>query len=374
MNETMNHPALLPAGMRDVLPPEAEVEARTVERLMEVFAAHGFARVEPPLLEFEDSLFAGAGAATAEQTFRVMDPESQRMLGFRADTTPQVGRLAATRLAGAARPLRLAYAGQCLRVRGGQTQPERQVAQAGIELIGHDSAAADAEIILVAAEALAAVGILDLSFDLTAPPLVAGLLRDFAPARRGALARALERKDASDVAALGGAQSEVLLALLAATGAAEAAVPALLEIELPAPAWAQAARMAEIVAAVRARNATVGLTVDPVEFRGYRYHTGVCATVFCAVSGAELGQGGRYLCGEREPATGLTLYPDTIVRVAPAMALKPRVYVPVGADGSAARAAGFATVAGLELVGDVVAEARRQKCSHWLRDGRAVEI
>jgi ATP phosphoribosyltransferase regulatory subunit len=131
--------------LRDLLPPEAETEAAAIETLMEVFASHGYQRVKPPLLEFEDSLLAGSGAAVAEQTFRLMDPDSQRMMGVRADTTPQVARIATTRLASAPRPLRLSYAGQCLRVRGNQLVPARQVAQAGIELIGNDSAAAGAD-------------------------------------------------------------------------------------------------------------------------------------------------------------------------------------------------------------------------------------
>ncbi len=128
--------------------------------------------MKPPLLEFEDSLLAGSGAAVAEQTFRLMDPDSQRMMGLRADTTPQVARIATTRLAQAPRPLRLSYAGQCLRVRGSQLAPDRQIAQAGIELIGCDNPAADAEIVLVGAEALASVGLTRTSFDLTLPTLV----------------------------------------------------------------------------------------------------------------------------------------------------------------------------------------------------------
>ena len=150
------HPALLPAGLRDLLPPDAEAEAAAVQALMDSFAAHGYQRVKPPLLEFEDSLLAGSGAAVADQTFRLMDPETRRMMGLRADMTPQVARIAITRLGHVARPLRLSYAGQCLRVQGSQIAPDRQVAQAGIELIGHDSPAADAEIVLLAAEALAA--------------------------------------------------------------------------------------------------------------------------------------------------------------------------------------------------------------------------
>src|SRR4029078_6147490 len=179
-DDAPNHPALLPAGLRDLLPPEAETEAASVEALMDVFAAHGYQRVKPPLLEFEDSLLAGSGAAVAEQTFRLMDPVSQRMMGLRADTTPQVARIAATRLTHAPRPLRLSYAGQCLRVRGTQLPPDRQITQAGIELIGRDNPAADAEIVLVGAEALATVGLTRTSFDLTLPTLVPLLLDDCA--------------------------------------------------------------------------------------------------------------------------------------------------------------------------------------------------
>jgi ATP phosphoribosyltransferase regulatory subunit len=373
MNETsLTHPALLPVGLRDVLPPEAELEARSVETIMDCFAAHGYQRVKPPLLEFEDSLFAGSGAATAEQTFRLMDPDSQRMMGLRADTTPQIARLATTRLASAPRPLRLAYAGQCLRVRGSQLQPERQIAQAGIELIGHDTAEADAEIILTAVEALAAVGLTSISIDLTVPRLVLHLLEDLPAASRPALARALDRKDAAEVAELGGTIAGLLLQLLEATGTAERAIPALLAIDLPQSARIQAIRMAETVAAIRRQRPDLPLTADPVEFRGYQYHTGICMTLFAPGRQAELGRGGRYLCGDTEPATGITLYPDTIVRVAPDQKLRPRIYLPFGTTPEQAamcRAQNFATIAGLEAHSSPLEEAARLGCSHLYKDG-----
>ena len=198
--------ALLPAGLRDLLPPEAETEAASVEAIMDAFAAHGYQRVKPPLLEFEDGLLAGNGAAMTDQTFRLMDPDSHRMMGLRADMTPQVARIATTRLAHVPRPLRLSYAGQSLRVRSAGLAAERQVAQAGIELIGHDSPEADAEIVQVGAEALAALGLTRISFDLTLPPLVPTLLEEagLPPPVRASLSRALDRKDAAAVADRGG--------------------------------------------------------------------------------------------------------------------------------------------------------------------------
>jgi ATP phosphoribosyltransferase regulatory subunit len=379
MSDDPPNPALLPAGLRDLLPPDAETEASAVEALMDVFAAHGYQRVKPPLLEFEDTLLAGSGSAVADQTFRLMDPESQRMMGLRADTTPQVARIATTRLAGAPRPLRLSYAGQCLRVRGTQLAPDRQIAQAGIELIGYDSPDADAEIVLVAAEALAALGLTRVSIDLTLPMLTPTLLDEagMSGPARSALARALDRKDAAAVTQHGGKLAPVLTELLLAAGPADRALAALEAARLPGPAETLASRLSEAVGAIRTRAPQLRLTIDPVEFRGFRYETGVSATVYAPGRHEELGRGGRYLCGETEPATGLTLFPDAVLRVAPNRAARARVLVPFGASHAAAaalRAEGYATVAALAPAADEAAEAWRLGCSHLLRDGVAVRL
>jgi ATP phosphoribosyltransferase regulatory subunit len=378
MNETpVIHPALLPVGLRDVLPPEAELEAKSVETIMECFAAHGYQRVSTPLLEFEESLFAGAGTATIEQTFRLMDPESQRMIGVRADITPQIGRVASTRLAHAPRPLRLAYAGQCLRVRGGDLQNSRQIGQAGIELIGPDAAEADAEIILTAAQAFTALGLAGVSFDLTFPRLVLSLLDNVEAAALPGLTHALDRKDRAAIAGIGGGRAKQLLQLLDACGPAERAIPALLAIDLPDAAKAHAGRMADTVEAVRKNNATLSLTADLVEFRGYKYHTGICVTVFATGQQAELGRGGRYLCGTSEPATGITLYPDTIVRIAPAASLRPRLYLQYGTSpeiAASCRQQNFATVMGLAPVKNPLAEAIRLGCSHYFKNNNIASV
>jgi len=366
------HPALLPSGLRDILPPEAEIAARTVEAIMDCFAAHGYQRVSPPLMEFEDSLFAGSGAATAEQTFRLMDPESQRMMGVRADVTPQIARLATTRLADAPRPLRLAYAAQCLHVSGSQLQPERQIAQAGIELIGADTPSADAEIVLTAVEALGEIGLRDLSVDLTTPRLVPEILRVTGTVGTAALSAALDRKDAAAIEALGGDAAPLLLALLDACGPAERGLRALAAATLPPEAAAQIARLAATVAAIHSIRPGLPVTIDPVEFRGYHYHTGICMTVFAIGHQAELGRGGRYLTGDNEAATGITLYPDTLTKLAPRPALRPRVFLPYGTAPAAAaqsRAAGYATVNALSATTDDRTEATRLGCSHIFING-----
>jgi ATP phosphoribosyltransferase regulatory subunit len=367
MTDDPPNPALLPAGLADLLPPEAEREALLVEVLAETFARFGYERVKPPLLEFEDSLFAGSGAAVAEQTFRLMDPVSQRMMGLRADTTPQVARVAATRLAHLPRPLRLSYAGQVLRVRGTQLAPARQLPQAGIELIGVDSAEADAEVAAVAVAALAAVGAGHVTLDITLPRLAPALLdaAGVEGAARQALARALDRKDAAAVAELGAASgmaAQLLPRLLAAAGPVDGALAALEAAALPPAARAMADNAAAMVAALRAHLPGLRVTLDPVEFRGLRYHTGVAFTVFGEGLTGELARGGRYMSGA-EPATGMTLYPDALARAVAPRPPRARVFVPIGAPPAAAaalRARGMATVPALSAADT----AARLRCTH----------
>ncbi|HWX50555.1 MAG TPA: ATP phosphoribosyltransferase regulatory subunit [Roseomonas sp.] len=377
MTEDLPNPALLPSGLADLLPPEAARETAMVEAMLAVFASHGYERVKPPLLEFEDSLLAGSGAAVADQTFRLMDPDSHRMMGLRADITPQVARIAATRLAGVSRPLRLSYSGQVLRIHGSQLAPERQVPQAGIELIGVDCAEADAEVALLAITALAEVGVTAPSLDITLPTMAPALL-DAAGVQgelRRKLARALDRKDAAavrELSALAGPPAIGLPALLTAAGPADRALAALQEADLPPAARAIADNAAAIIAVIRARAPELHITLDPVEFRGLQYHVGVAFTLYGVGTTGELARGGRYRSGE-EPATGMTLYLDAVRRAAPVPPEAPRVFIPLDADPAAAaglRAQGFVTVAALTPADTP----QRLRCGHILRGNSAAPI
>src|SRR6516164_8763366 len=243
------HPALLPTGMHDLLPPEAEIEAAVVAQLMATLRAHGYERVKPPLVEFEETLFSGAGAAMATSTFRMMDPVSHRMIGVRADMTPQIGRIAATRLGNAPRPLRLSYAGQVLRVRGSEIRPERQVGQVGAELIGAAAPAADVEVIAVAGEALAAIGVPHLSVDISLPTLVPAVAEAYgiAGGRAVALRAALDHKDVAAVAAVAGEAGELFGNLLAAAGPASTTLAALDRLDLPERARTERMRLGAVL-------------------------------------------------------------------------------------------------------------------------------
>jgi len=365
---------LLPTGLQDLLPPEAAHEAAAIERLMRELAAHGYERVKPPLLEFETGLFAGVGAETASQAFRLMDPVSQKMVAVRADQTPQVSRIARSRLVNAPRPLRLCYAGQVLRIKGSQLRPERQFAQVGAELIGALDAAADAEVILLAARAAKIAGVRAPTVDLCVPTVVKRIC-DAHGVTGEAMVKlrvALDHKDVSGVRELGGSAAELLERLMLSSGPAARALAAFESVELPEAAAAERDRLGEVLRLIRQVDPALTVTVDLVEHRGYEYQTGLSFTLFARGVDGELGSGGRYRAPDNEPATGFTLYMDTLLRAVPAPAKPKRLFLPEGtswAEGERARKDGWVTVAGLTPVDDPLAEARRMGCDQVLIKG-----
>ena len=385
-----NHRGLLPAGLADLLPPDAAREARAIDAAIERCAAFGYERVKPPLVEFEESLLGGPGAALASQTFRLMDPVSQRMMGVRPDMTVQVARIAVTRLKHEPRPLRLSYGGNVIRVRGNALKPERQFAQVGTELIGVDSAEADAEAVLLSVDALRAIGVAGLTVDLNLPTLVAavvaGLKLEPEPAAR--LRHALDRKDEAAIAkALAGKEgdrktTDLFVGLLRAAGPAATALAQLKKLKLPAAAADEAARLAEVVALIGAADGELPLTLDAVDYRGLEYQTGVSFAVFSLAGRQELARGGRYSAGYpedgvSEPATGFTLYMDAVLAASQSVPQRPRLFLPAGTPWRAAaawQARGYAVVRAVAPAADTRLEAKRLGCTHALIDGGAVPL
>lgn len=371
MNDAM-HKALLPTGLTDALPEQAEAELGAVRRLMDVFRARGYRAVKPPLLEFEENLLTGPGAGLSAQVFRLMDPISQRMMGLRADITPQIARMAATRLSAEPRPLRVCYSGQVLRVKGDQLRPERQFTQVGIEILGSEAVAAEAEVLLLTVRALQQAGLTDLTVDLTAPTLAPMLMqgRGFDDARIAAARDALDAKDAGELKAQVG-DDPAAAALLDASGTATTAVQKLLSLGVSGQAGQLITRLADLVELVESADPKLALTVDPGEYRGFEYQSGIAFTVFARGVRGEIARGGRYTTDAGETAIGATVYLDAVVRGLPTGDGYRQAYAPYGTNIDECDCGDLPVVTGLEPEVDAGAEALRLGCSHIIRNGKA---
>ena len=350
----------LPHGVDDLLPPQAAALESLRRRVLDLFQAWGFEYVEPPLVEYLDSLLVGSGRDLDLQTLKVIDQQSGRMLGIRADMTSQAIRIDAhsRRQDGIQR---LCYAGPVVRANPRGALDARIQFKAGAELFGSTSPAADAEVILLMLEALQVAGVaapvLLLGHMGVFRALVSGL--DLSAAQSRQLFDAVQRKSETDIAEL-----------VAATGA-----PALL-IGLPAmlgdrtvlatarQAWQSAppavhAALAELEAVadqVQAAAPAVAVRYDLSELSGYGYHNGPVFAAYQADQGAPVAQGGRYdgigaHFGHGRPATGFDM---NLLQVLTATAAPRAIWVPFMAGRDAKREA---RIRALRSAGDVVIQA-----------------
>lgn len=360
------NPDLLPEGLQDRLMPHAEAMAQLLQRYFAVFSSHGYERVAPPLIEYENSLAHRTKGYAKDRMLRAVDPISLRTLALRSDITVQVGRIATTRLAAAARPLRLSYAGPVVTLRAGELHPERELMQIGAELIGNDTVAGAIEVVGVAVEALKAAGAKNITVDFTLPDLVDTLSQKAFPLSDEAIIavrRELDSKDAGGLKALG---AEDYIPLLYAMGPIKSALEKLRAIDA---GGALASRIAALEAIAAPLDSDVMVTLDPSERHGFEYQSWFGFSLYADGQSEVLGRGGTYsiIAGEDadEVATGFTLYPDRLVKLAQSAAKAQRIFLPIGHDqieAQALRRKGWSTVAALDDGDDALALG----CTHIL--------
>ena len=378
--------ALLPNGFEDLLPPQADIEAQSISTLIQTFSGFGYQRIKPPLLEFEDSLLApGPGERLAGETFRLMDPVTHRMLGLRSDITPQIARIASSRLARESRPLRLTYANDVLRTKGNQLRTVRQFCQVGCEIIGDNGAESDVEICVLAVLGLKALGFGAVTLDMTIPGFAGALIpRDADSETVQAIRRAVLQRDRDLLASLKGAEAGALshvMEISAGTKNAETLFEDLDDTILPREMQWDIARLKTVCEGIACaldelKIMDISVTVDLLEQAGFDYHRHLGFTLFSPKVHGELGRGGCYdvrfgKSGESETAKGFTLYMDTIRKACKSVTVKGQVFVPAEAKWSEIRdlqAQGHVVVRGTGT-GDDGAIAR---CSHRYEGGKVV--
>ena len=325
---------LLPAGLSDLLAPQAQQDADAVAAVLSCFSQFGYQRIKPPLLEFETSLLGdGPGAALADQTFRLLDPISRRMMGLRSDMTAQIARISGTRLASRPRPLRLAYGGDVMRVVPDVLNPERQLVQAGAEIIGRDDEGAVVEIILAGVLGLQKAGIKHVTLDLGLPHLAEVLLgKELAlmdAAIKQQLFEAISNRDISALAGLPIAAAEKLADVVTASGASTDALRSLC-VDLDASAAGKLDSLLKVADTLKKLLPDVAITLDPLDMQGFGYHTSISFSLFAKGLRGAIAKGGAYRTGYDEAAVGISVYMERVLRGLAAPDAPPFVYIPAG--------------------------------------------
>ena len=319
---------LLPAGLQDVLYPNAENDAKASEIIMNCLASFGYRRVQPPLVEFEDSLLSDKlGAALSDKTFRLLDPLSHKMMALRADMTAQIARISGTRLAHSPRPLRLSYAGAVMRVVPDVLNPERQMVQAGAELIGASDALACAEMISLGVRALNQAGIEGLTVDIGIPHLFDVLVdSDEDSAIYQSLAQAISERDSDALLAIEHESAPLLNRLLLAAGQNVEELMTVCQ-DMTGEALQLTQTILSVVEMLHQIWPDLPITLDLLDRREGDYHKGLNFALYGKGLRGEIARGGAYVTGFGEEATGLSIYMERVLRALPAAPNAPRIYV-----------------------------------------------
>jgi ATP phosphoribosyltransferase regulatory subunit len=327
----------LPTGVKIYLPDEAVRLRSLQERFMSVFRLWGYREVMTPTFEFFDVIALGTDVAVQEGMFKFIDHQTGRMLALRADVTPQIARIAATRLRDRPKPYRLAYRTNVFRQEAARVGRMREFFQAGVELIGLAKPEADAEMIAMTIEAFRAAGLARFQVDVGHVEFVRGILDglgvDAAVAR--ALRDALRRKDSAELGRLAGelsvppATADLLLALPGLQGGPEVIRRAAALVQNPRSARA-VEDLAEVHRLLTAYGLEDAILLDLAEVRGFDYYSGVNFEGYVEGFGAELVGGGRYdqmlaRFGTPCPATGFAFDVNRVLLALAAQGPEPAV-------------------------------------------------
>ncbi|MDX9768278.1 MAG: ATP phosphoribosyltransferase regulatory subunit [Ectothiorhodospiraceae bacterium] len=319
---------LLPEGIEEALPELADRLEHYRRRLLDLYRGWGYELVMPPLIEYVESLLTGTGHDLDLNTFKLIDQLNGRLMGVRADMTPQVARIDAHRLRRDT-PSRLCYMGTVLHTRPDGFAGSRSPLQVGAELYGHAGVESDVEVLQLMLETFAACGIPTVHVDLGHVAVYRGLARQAGldAAQEAAFFELLQRKALPEITAfvdalgLEPAMSGMLRALATLSGGDDTPAEAHRMLAAAGPdVHAAIDYVATVAEALRRSHPAAEIHFDLSELRGYHYQTGVVFAAYVPGEGQEIARGGRYdeigrVFGRARPATGFSTDLKTLVRL-----------------------------------------------------------
>jgi len=313
---------LLPEGVEEILPEEALKLEMLRRSILDDLASRDFQLVMPPVMEFVDALLTGTGEELDTQTYKFMDQHTNRMLGIRADITPQIARLDSHYLIDN-EINHLCYAGTVLRTQPDQMGGQRELLQIGAEVFGVVGESADIQVIEAMLQALALSNASSVTLSLGHVGIYRALLstQSLNSTDEQVLRGVLMRKSSPDLAALANdiqvADFQILLGLqgdASVLGRARDKLPDMPEITR------SLAQLETVVNHIKDINADLNIHIDLADVFGYSYHTGLKYSAYVDGRGRTVAQGGRYdgigqKFGRPRPATGFSADLKTLIKL-----------------------------------------------------------
>ena len=304
---------LLPEGFRDSLPDLAELELKINSIFLDLLKLNGFLLVKPPLVEFENSLFFLKKDKENIDSFRVMDPLSQKIMGIRSDITMQVARIACGSLSKDIRPLRLCYTGEVLKVKNNNLNMSRQFTQVGAEIIGVEKNLCLNELINLIIEILKKIGIKKFVVNFSIPNLIHAILRDFKLSKSDfeIVTSCFKNKNLYQIRNISTRLYRISEFLLGSVGDVKGKINYIKKFKFTKNLQSEIDSFLSHIKRINDEFEDCKIMIDPLEVDEPDYHVGLCFKVYSENS-KELFSGGGYMV-EDEVCSGFSGFLENLL-------------------------------------------------------------
>ena len=306
MNQKKN---LLPLGFKDILENEANLQFEYGKKLITNFASWGFSFIEPPIIEYEKTLFDNKNKFLDKKTLSFLDPLTKERISLRPDITTQLARIAEDRLFGLPKPLRLCYFGDVFRADKPKLSSDRQFKQAGIEIIGSKDLFADIEVITLSLDSLKKINFKKISLDINAPIILEKIFDDFkiSLSKRAELRKLVAKKNIKEILNFDKKLFDILKKIIDSSGPLKKNLKKIKNIKLGKNASLVMKDFIKICSLLLKINSEdYKISIDLLDHKGFEYYTGITFSIFCLNSSKEVCRGGRYLTSKNKDAVGST--------------------------------------------------------------------
>ena len=372
---------LLPEGFRDGLPDLAELEFQINSFFINLMISNGFMMVKPPLVEFEGSLFFLTKDTENIDSFRVMDPLTQKIMGIRSDITMQVARIACGALFENKRPLRLCYTGDVLKVKNNNINLSRQFTQIGAEIIGVDKTFCLSEIMNLIIEFLDNLKIKKFIINFSMPNLINLISQDFNLKKSDfeILTNCYKNKNLSALKNISSDLFKMSEYLLQCIGRIDEKIALLKQYKFPKNIKSEISGFISQIKKIKDEFTTYEIIVDPLEIDESSYHKGFCFKIYSENS-KELISGGGYSV-DNELCAGFSSFLENLILESQIKkTTKSRIFVQHNLESkkikSLQKNRKMIVVKSIEKLtkSQLVKEAKYQKCQYIFFENEIVEV
>ena len=313
LNETVKK-QLLPEGFRDSLPDLAEVEFKIIKNFISIMKKKKFKIVKPPLVEFENSLFFLSKDEIKSDSFRILDPISQKIMGIRSDITSQIARISCGALKDLKRPLKLCYFGQILKVKNSNINISREFTQIGGELIGVTNTECEIDMLKLISEILSLFEFSKFTITLSMPSLVKSISNDFNLNTQQSffLEKNLENKNLRELKKISDDVFQVSEKLLKSIGSLDKTLLKIKSHHFPSNIQCEINKFILSLENIKKNMPNSNIIIDPIEVDSFGYHNGIMFKFYSSKM-RELFSGGRYNINE-ENCIGFSSLVENLIK------------------------------------------------------------